>query len=1013
MRNSPEVRTPSARAQTITRRTYSRPLEGGGFETWDDIVGRVIGHQRWLWQRALGDRPLDAKQENELEELREVLLARSGSVSGRTLWLGGTEVAKRREASMFNCAFTKIETTHDVVDAFWLLLQGCGVGFEPIVGTLNGFTKPMEIQVVRSQRHLLEQKKGRETNAESYASEDGKVIWTISVGDSAEAWAKSVGKMLAGKRAADVLRLDFTQIRPAGQRLKGYGWISSGDETFAPAMQKIAEVLNARAGSLLSRIDILDVLNHLGTTLSSRRSAEIALVPYGDVEWEAFATAKKDFWVHNNYHRQQSNNSLTFHSKPTKNDITDLFALMQASGGSEPGFINFEEGKRRAPWMSGVNPSLRAGTRVYTTKGFIPIEQLQDKSFVTLTPDGTHSVARCWLSSEKEPLWKLTLDNGVVHYATAQHEWPVADGTKKRTDQLSPSDAIKFGGEDELPFGTEGNHEEGFLVGYTFGNGWLGSDYFGLCVPLKRADKLVPRLTAQMQTLGLDVTFRAKQQEANSLEFTTRGTAIVKWFAKWGWAGKDALPASLWTTASEDFRKGFIEGLFRADGYYEKKAKRIGISNKSETVLRELQILLGAYRLPFYLSSFTHKELHINGHVYADYTIWSLRAGAADTINRFVDLFGIKGWRVESVRKTRLIPVTLGVRSCELTDLEEPVWDISVLNENHAFSLGNCFTGNCAEILLPNKGFCNLVEINLSHFNGKNAMKLWRTAELLARANYRQTCVNLVDGILQRAWHENNEFLRLCGVGVTGVAEWEPAGDPAVWRMLRDKVKRAAWRMADELRLPRPKAVTTVKPSGTLSKIMDTTEGVHKPLGRYIFNNVRFSKHDPYVQELIDANYRVFQDPSSPDAVLVTFPVAYPNVKMDEVDGKFVNLEPAIVQLDRYKSMMDNYVDHNCSVTISYSPDETPEIVDWLFENWGSYVGVSFLYRTDPTKTAQDLGYLYLPQEVVTKEAYEAYVATLKPLSGGETGAQAAQNADEEYEIDAGGECAGGACPVR
>ena len=125
MRNSLEVRTPSARAQTITRRTYSRPMEGGGFETWDDIVGRVIGHQRWLWQRALGDRPLEAKQENELEELREVLLVRSGSVSGRTLWLGGTEVAKRREASMFNCAFTKIETTHDVVDAFWLLLQGC------------------------------------------------------------------------------------------------------------------------------------------------------------------------------------------------------------------------------------------------------------------------------------------------------------------------------------------------------------------------------------------------------------------------------------------------------------------------------------------------------------------------------------------------------------------------------------------------------------------------------------------------------------------------------------------------------------------------------------------------------------------------------------------------------------------------------------------------------------------------------------------------------------------------
>ena len=87
MRNSPEFRTPSVRASTITRRTYARPLDNGTFESWDDIVGRVISHQRWLWQRALGDKPLDTKQEGELEELREVLLRRSGSVSGRTLWL--------------------------------------------------------------------------------------------------------------------------------------------------------------------------------------------------------------------------------------------------------------------------------------------------------------------------------------------------------------------------------------------------------------------------------------------------------------------------------------------------------------------------------------------------------------------------------------------------------------------------------------------------------------------------------------------------------------------------------------------------------------------------------------------------------------------------------------------------------------------------------------------------------------------------------------------------------------
>jgi adenosylcobalamin-dependent ribonucleoside-triphosphate reductase len=674
MRNYPE-HNPSVRAAVITRRTYSRPKSDGSFESWSEIVERVIGHQRWLWQRALGDKPLNTKQEEELEELRYILLARSGSVSGRTLWLGGTDVAKKREASMFNCAFTKVETVHDVVDAFWLLLQGCGVGFEPVVGTLNGFTQKMEIEIVRSERHLLEQKKGRETNQEVFYQRDGKVVWHLTVGDSAEAWAKFVGKVLAGKRKADVLVLDFSQIRPAGERLQGYGWVSSGDLTFAPALERIVALLNARAGTLLTRIDILDVLNHLGTTLSSRRSAEIALVPFGDPEWTEFAKAKKDFWVHNNFHRQQSNNSVMFKSRPTHADIAGLFDLMQEAGGSEPGFINMVEGKRRAPWISGVNP--------------------------------------------------------------------------------------------------------------------------------------------------------------------------------------------------------------------------------------------------------------------------------------------------------------------------------------------------CAEILLPNKGFCNLVEINLSRFNGSQLSHVWRAASLLARANYRQTCVNLVDGVLQRAWHENNEFLRLCGVGITGVAEWDQADDPEAWKVLKACVKRAAEGMADELKLPRPKAVTTVKPSGTLSKIMDTTEGVHKPLGKYIFNNVRFSKHDPYVEKLIAANYRVFQDPSSPDAVLVTFPVAYENVKFDIVDGKEVNLEPAVTQLDRYKLLMDNYVDHNCSVTISYSPEEAPAIVDWLHANWDYYVGVSFLYRTDPTKTAKDLGYLYLPQQVVTQAEYQEYVQTLKPLETGCVPCQQAENDDQDYEIDTGSECATGACPIR
>jgi ribonucleoside-triphosphate reductase len=651
----------STRAQVITRRTYNRPTSDDGkqFETWQETVARVIDHQAWLWERALG-RDLNDVEYAELYDLEQLMLDRKVLMSGRTLWLGGTQVAKTREASQFNCSFTHVETVYDVVDVLWLLLQGCGVGFKPIVGTLNGFSKPIKnIKTIRSTRT---EKGGNEYNTETWDLETK--TWTLQIGDSAEAWAKSIGKLMAGKYPADTLVLDFSQLRPAGERLKGYGWISSGDTAISTAYTSIANILNGRADSLLTRMDILDIVNHLGTILSSRRSAEIALFDYGQPEWEEFAVAKKDWWLHSNEHRTQSNNSLVFNEKPLREDLEKIFALMQEAGGSEPGFINAVEALRRAPWFKGANP--------------------------------------------------------------------------------------------------------------------------------------------------------------------------------------------------------------------------------------------------------------------------------------------------------------------------------------------------CVEILLGNKSFCNLTETDLAKFKGDNA-GLHAAIRLAARANYRQTCVDLQDGILQESWHLNNYFLRLCGVGLTGIA-MRPDMGSYDYEYLKRTATSAAVGMAQELGLPSPKNVTCVKPSGTLSKIMDTTEGVHKPLGKYIFNNVQFSKHDPVVEKLRDANYKVINHPVDDSGVLVTFPVCWDGVVFDKVDGKEVNLESAVVQLERYKLLQTSWNQQNTSVTISYDPSEISQIITWLLDNWDCYVGVSFIYRTDPTKTAKDLGYLYLPQEVVDERTYKDYSAQLRQVVLDD-----ANSFDEIVDAD----CSTGACPIR
>eukprot|EP00899_Mesostigma_viride_P022398 jgi/Mesvir1/3342/Mv26162-RA.1 len=126
--------------------------------------------------------------------------------------------------------------------------------------------------------------------------------------------------------------------------------------------------------------------------------------------------------------------------------------------------------------------------------------------------------------------------------------------------------------------------------------------------------------------------------------------------------------------------------------------------------------------------------------------------------------------------------------------------------------------------------------------------------------NYRQTNVDLRDEILQEAWHLSNQFLRLCGVGLTGIVA-RPDLQPYDFRRMRNIATHAAYSMAEELKLPYPKNVTCIKPSGTLSKIMSTAqwgevpEGVHKPLGKYIFNNVTKAAYDEYVARISAVEY--------------------------------------------------------------------------------------------------------------------------------------------------------------
>lgn len=320
-----------------------------------------------------------------------------------------------------------------------------------------------------------------------------------------------------------------------------------------------------------------------------------------------------------------------------------------------------------------------------------------------------------------------------------------------------------------------------------------------------------------------------------------------------------------------------------------------------------------------------------------------------------------------------------------------------------------CVVNPCFELLLANRGVCNLVTNALPRFR-RNFSLMERAFYLIARANYRQTCVDMDDGILSSGWDQTNAALRLCGVSVTGVVQADWLTDYQI-RRLRNSATAGAYSMADELGTPRPKGITCGKPEGTWTKtvggtdIGDITEGTTRPLGRNILNWINYSTHDPIVPRLEAAGYRIMPNPSDPANVLVCHPVRYDGVRFDKVDGVEVNLESAVSQLNRYLRWNNLYADFNMSSTISYSSEEIPQIADWIDANWDrGYIATAFLRRADPTKTPEDLGHPYLPQHVVDDATYYGYKETLRQTDwSGLSGI---------FEIDVQN-CEGGACPVK
>lgn len=879
-----------------------------------------------------------------------------------------------------NCAFLPIATINDVVDMFWLLLNTCGVGFEPQRGTLNGFAKEHNIRFIRSENRNV---KGKEENVETVDND----TWTIVVGDSSQAWAKVVGKLLAGKHRVENLVIDFRQIRAPGYRLSGYGYISAGDELLYNGLKGICAVLNRCADKLLSKIDIMDICNHLGSILSTRRAAEICQMPFDDAEFEDFALAKRNH-VSENPQRSQSNNSIVFYRRPTKRELKQNFKLMVDSGGSEPGIINLEAAQHKRAYTQGLNPCLPGFATVLTPNGIRQLDDVKVGDLIWSNESWTKIVDK-WSTGIKSVFKYITTGGSFI--STSNHRI-VSNGVKVEVGSAESLDLsipyFEFPDEFDL---------ESVIDGLVMGDG---------CVSYSSGHVESKRIYLQMGQNDQDYL----TDEISSLIIGTRYPSEPnKLLVKTSFT-KDELNYTYnrdipdrYLYADANIVASFLRGLFSANGSVVDN--RVTLRATSRLVIDKAQLMLNALGIKSFIT--TTKPSTIEWHNGTFTSKQSYTLNVCDTI-RYAALIGfVQKYKVEKLNNIKLRRSKK--ENYDIVDVEYlgeyEVYDITVDNESHTFWCNGVNTSNCGESLLSRYSLCNLVEVNLPAIPTFSELKY--TLENMARVNYLQTCVNLRDGVLQDAWHETNEFLRLCGVGITGIGLWDhtivdPSPEKA-FQIIRGIVQNAIKEFSEHLNMPNSKATTLVKPSGTLSKCMDTWEGLHRPIGKYIFNRINFSEHDPNLVELERCGYEITVNPMDTTSRLVNFPVKWDSNVFTEKDGVYLNTETAIDQLNRYKLIANNYCDHNASITVFYQPDEIPDIIDWVYHNWDDYIGVTFFPRQDPTMTAADLGYAYLPQQVVTAADYHAYADKLKPVS----------NFAGFLNAELDDECKGGSCPVR
>ena len=277
-------------------------------------------------------------------------------------------------------------------------------------------------------------------------------------------------------------------------------------------------------------------------------------------------------------------------------------------------------------------------------------------------------------------------------------------------------------------------------------------------------------------------------------------------------------------------------------------------------------------------------------------------------------------------------------------------------------------TNPCSEIVLRNKQFCNLSEVVVRPDDTEETLK-----EKVEIATIFGTIQSTLSDFryLTKQWKDNTEEERLLGVSLTGIMDHQVlSGDifnqNALKYMLinlKEHSIKINKKWADMLGVNQATAITCVKPSGTVSQLVDSASGIHPRYSPYYLRTVRADKKDPLCDMMLDKGFYGEDDVMKPnDTKVIYFPMKSPESSIMR-DGK-----SAIEQLEIWKMYQLHWCEHKPSITVYVKEEEWLQVGAWVYENFDVMSGVSFLPHSDHS-------YKQAPYQEVDKKTYEEWLA--------------------------------------